>query len=168
MRREPVTRTKEKRPALAMGINSNARIDHQILLSELYLASLTLNHDGSIRTRHKVPLDCIHFMRKLIFECKVDRATLRKEFAPQQHHNSHMVDHTLQAIVEDLGGMIDVLGTVFIKVVLCNRARSMEAWSIATIWAGGRLVGRRRRAAGLTHTSRPRCIILISHMLQLR
>eukprot|EP01084_Bolivina_argentea_P140262 246633_1 len=40
--------------------NSNERLDHQILLSELYLAFLTLNHGGSILIRHKIALDCIH------------------------------------------------------------------------------------------------------------
>ena len=45
---------------LHQDFNSNERLDHQILLSELYIAFLTLNEGGSILIRHKIALDCIH------------------------------------------------------------------------------------------------------------
>merc|ERR1712228_437475 len=45
---------------LHQDFNSNERLDHQILLSELYIAFLTLNDGGSILIRHKIALDCIH------------------------------------------------------------------------------------------------------------
>merc|ERR1712176_929225 len=45
---------------LHQDFNSNERLDHQILLSELYIALLTLNDGGSILIRHKIALDCIH------------------------------------------------------------------------------------------------------------
>merc|ERR1712228_829533 len=45
---------------LHQDFNRNERLDHQILLSELYIALLTLNDGGSILIRHKIALDCIH------------------------------------------------------------------------------------------------------------
>ena len=40
--------------------NNKQRLDHQILLSELYIAFMTLENGGGLLIRHKIALDLIH------------------------------------------------------------------------------------------------------------